>query len=156
MPQVIDLHTHTRHSDGFLSPSELVRKAKENQIDIYRCEPYVYCQMTAGRDAPTPGEGKNSWLTGTAAWSFVSLSQFILGIRPDYDGLIIDPCIPKDWKEFKVIRRFRNSIYHILITNPKSVNRGVEKILLDGKEIEGNKIPLCMDGKEHSVIVALG
>jgi cellobiose phosphorylase len=129
---------------------------KENQIDIYRCEPYVYCQMTAGRDAPTPGEGKNSWLTGTAAWSFVSLSQFILGIRPHYDGLIIDPCIPKDWKEFKVIRRFRNSIYHILITNPKSVNRGVEKMLLDGKEIKGNKIPLCTAGKEHSVIAVLG
>lgn len=129
---------------------------KENQIDIYRCEPYVYCQMTAGRDAPTPGEGKNSWLTGTAAWSFVSLSQFILGIRPDYDGLVIDPCIPKDWKEFKVIRRFRNSIYYILITNPKSVNRGVGKILLDGKEIEGNKIPLCTDGKEHNVIAVLG
>ena len=74
---------------------------KENQIDTYRCEPYVYSQMTAGRDAATPGEGKNSWLTGTAAWSFVALSQYILGIRPDYDGLIVDPCIPKDWEMFK-------------------------------------------------------
>jgi cellobiose phosphorylase len=130
--------------------------SKENQIDIYRCEPYVYSQMTAGRDAPTPGEGKNSWLTGTAAWSFVALSQYILGIRPDYDGLIIDPCIPKDWKEFKVIRRFRNNIYNIFIANPKSVNKGVNKILVDGEEIEGNKIPLPKDGKQINVMVKLG
>ena len=71
---------------------------KEDQIDIYRSEPYVYSQMTAGKDAPTPGEGKNSWLTGTVAWSFVALSQYILGIRPDFNGLIIDPCIPKAGK----------------------------------------------------------
>lgn len=129
---------------------------KENQIDIYRCEPYVYSQMTAGRDAPTPGEGKNSWLTGTAAWSFVSLSQFILGIRADYNGLIVDPCIPKDWKEFKVVRKFRNNNYNISITNPKSVNKGVKKIVVDNKELAGNKIPFKADGKEHFVIVELG
>lgn len=128
---------------------------KENQIDIYRCEPYVYSQMTAGRDAPTPGEGKNSWLTGTAAWSFVALSQFILGIRPDYDGLIIDPCIPKDWKEFKLLRIFRNIKYNIVVKNPNSVNKGVKKIMLDGKEVKGNKIPILEDGREHNVIINL-
>ena len=86
---------------------------KEDQIDIYRSEPYVYSQMTAGRDAPTPGEGKNSWLTGTVAWSFVTLSQHILGIRPDYNGLILDPCIPKGWKTFTVTRKYRESVYTI-------------------------------------------
>jgi cellobiose phosphorylase len=129
---------------------------KEDQIDIYRCEPYVYSQMTAGKDAPTPGEGKNSWLTGTAAWSFVSISQFILGIRPDYDGLIVDPCIPKDWKEFTVIRRFRNVTYNIIVKNLNSVNKGVKKISVDGIELAGNKIPLGNLGKEYFVFVELG
>lgn len=128
---------------------------KEDQIEIYRCEPYVYSQMTAGIDAPTPGEGKNSWLTGTAAWSFVSLSQFILGIQPDYDGLIIDPCIPKDWKEFTVIRKFRNVTYNIIVKNLKSVNKGVKKISVDGIELDGNKIPLGNPGKQYFVSVEL-
>ncbi len=130
--------------------------SKENQIDIYRSEPYVYSQMTAGRDAPTPGEGKNSWLTGTVAWSFVTLSQYILGIQPDYDGLIIDPCIPTAWKKFSVIRKFRNSTYTITVTNPKGVSKGVKVLTLDGKEIEGNKVPILNDGKNHSVGVELG
>lgn len=129
---------------------------KEEQIDTYRCEPYVYSQMTAGKDAPTAGEAKNSWLTGTAAWSFVSISQYILGIKADYDGLVIDPCIPKDWKEFNVTRRFRNSVYNISITNPKSVNKGVKKVLVDGKEIKGNKIPIIENEKEIIVKVELG
>ena len=130
--------------------------SKENQIEKYRCEPYVYSQMTAGRDAATPGEGKNSWLTGTAAWSFTALSQFILGIRADYDGLIIDPCIPKEWNEFKAVRKFRNNTYNITIKNQKSVNKGVKKIVLDGLELQGNKMPFKQDGNEHLVIVELG
>lgn len=129
---------------------------KENQIDTYRCEPYVYSQMTAGRDAPTPGEGKNSWLTGTAAWSFAALSQYILGIQPDYDGLVINPCIPKDWKEFKVVRKFRNTTYNISVLNPLSINKGVKQILVDEKLILGNKIPLLSDELEHNIIVWLG
>ena len=129
---------------------------KEDQIDIYRSEPYVYSQMTAGRDAPTPGEGKNSWLTGTVAWSFVTLSQYILGIQPDYDGLVIDPCIPSDWKEFSVIRKFRNSTFKISVKNPKGICKGVKKMILDGKEISGNKVPVFNDNAEHEVIVELG
>lgn len=130
--------------------------SKEEQIDIYRSEPYVYSQMTAGRDAPTPGEGKNSWLTGTVAWSFVTLSQYILGIRPDFDGLIIDPCIPKDWDKFKVVRNFRNSVYEIIVTNPARVSKGVKKITIDGKQSAGNKAPIYNDGKIHKIEVELG
>ncbi len=130
--------------------------SKEDQIDIYRSEPYVYSQMTAGRDAQTPGEGKNSWLTGTVAWSFVTLSQYILGVRPDFDGLVIDPCIPSDWKNFKVVRKFRGEVYNISFNNPKGICKGVKKITLDGKEIKGNKIPIQNDMKEHSVEVELG
>lgn len=129
---------------------------KEEQIDTYRCEPYVYSQMTAGKDAPTSGEAKNSWLTGTAAWSFVSVSQYILGIRADYNGLVVDPCIPKDWKEFKVARRFRNTVYNISVTNTNSVNKGVKKIFVDGKEIKGNKIPIIESEKEINIVVELG
>lgn len=129
---------------------------KEKQIDIYRSEPYVYSQMTAGKDAPTYGEGKNSWLTGTVAWSFVTLSQYILGIRPDFDGLVIDPCVPKDWKEFSVKRKFRGSMYKIVIKNPKGINKGVKNVTLDGKVISGNKIPLLNDGEEHIVEVVMG
>ena len=129
---------------------------KEDQIDIYRTEPYVYCQMTAGPDAPTPGEGKNSWLTGTAAWSFVALSQFILGIRPDYDGLIVDPCIPNDWEKYSVVRKFRNSTYRITVNNPGKINKGVKKLMLDGNPVKGNKIPVTDDRKDHYVEVEIG
>src|ERR1035437_5868192 len=129
---------------------------KEDQIDIYRTEPYVYCQMTAGPDAPTPGEGKNSWLTGTAAWSFVALSQYILGIRPDYDGLIVDPCIPNDWEKYSVVRKFRNSTYRITVNNPGKINKGVKKLMLDGNPVKGNKIPVTDDRKDHYVEVEIG
>ena len=115
--------------------------AKLDKIDTYRCEPYVYAQMTAGRDAATPGEAKNSWLTGTAAWSFVVASQGILGIQPDFDGLRINPCIPKDWKKFTVTRRFRGTEYRITVRNPSGVCRGVRKIRVDGETLEGNFIP---------------
>jgi cellobiose phosphorylase len=88
--------------------------------DVYRSEPYVYAQMTASQFSPTPGEGKNSWLTGTGAWSFVAASQHILGVRPDFNGLIIDPCIPKKWKGFTVQRKFRGVTYTIEVKNPKA------------------------------------
>lgn len=130
--------------------------SKEEQIDIYRSEPYVYSQMTAGRDAPTPGEGKNSWLTGTVAWSFVTLSQYILGIRPDFDGLIIDPCIPESWDKFKVTRNFRNSTYVISVSNPLHKSKGVKNMKIDGNPVSGNKAPIFNDGKIHSIEAELG
>jgi cellobiose phosphorylase len=129
---------------------------KEEQIDIYRSEPYAYSQMTAGKDAPTPGEAKNSWLTGTAAWSFVSVSQYILGIRPDYHGLCIDPCLPKSWKKLVINRIFRGAQYEIFIENPNGVSRGIKSIEFDGKKISGNLLPICSDGKKHQAHVILG
>lgn len=129
---------------------------KEEQIDIYRSEPYVYSQMTAGRDAPTPGEGKNSWLTGTVAWSFVTLSQHILGIKPDFDGLIIDPCIPSLWDKFNVTRKYRGSTYNITVSNPKHICKGIKKVLINGDEFTGNKIPVYNDGKVYNIQVELG
>jgi cellobiose phosphorylase len=98
--------------------------------------------MTASQFSPTPGEGKNSWLTGTAAWSFVVASQYILGIRPDFDGLRIDPCIPKKWKGFTVTRKFRGTTYQIAVSNPKGVSKGVKSLVVDGRKVAGNVLPL--------------
>ncbi len=129
---------------------------KEESIEIYRCEPYSYAQMIAGRDAPTYGEAKNSWLTGTAAWSFVAITQAILGIKPDYQGLLIDPCIPKNWKGYRVIRLFRGVKYYITVKNPDGVSKGVKHLLINGKSIKGNLVPYNKEDKEVEVTVILG
>ncbi|MEO8614670.1 MAG: glycosyl transferase, partial [Luteolibacter sp.] len=129
---------------------------KEASIETYRCEPYVYAQMIAGKEAPTPGEAKNSWLTGTAAWTFLSISQGILGIQPDYDGLRVDPCIPADWDQFKVTRTFRGATYRITVENPNRVCCGIEQMIVNGKQTDGNKIPLAPEGTECSVTITLG
>ena len=128
---------------------------REEISELHRCEPYVYAQMIAGRDAATHGEAKNSWLSGTAAWNFVAASQWILGIRPELDGLRIDPCIPAAWDGFEVVRRFRGAEYHINVQNPQHVNKGVARILLDGNLVEGSLLPVLQDGV-HAVVVELG
>ena len=107
---------------------------------LHRVEPYVYCQMLAGKDAARPGEGKNSWLTGTAAWNWLTITQYILGIRPTYDGLEIDPCIPATLKEYTVRRVLRDSVYEITVHNPDGKQSGISLIVLDGSPIEGNLI----------------
>jgi cellobiose phosphorylase len=129
--------------------------AKETQIETYRCEPYVYAQMIAGRDAVCAGEAKNSWLTGTAAWTLVAVTQGILGLRPDYEGLRIDPCIARAWPGFEVTRRFRGAVYHIVVRNPKGVCRGVSRMKVNGREVVGNLVPLASNGRVE-VEVTLG
>ncbi|AWI10612.1 GH36-type glycosyl hydrolase domain-containing protein [Ereboglobus luteus] len=125
--------------------------AKEQQIETYRCEPYVYAQMIAGRDAATPGEAKNAWLTGTAAWTFVTVSQGILGIQPTYDGLRIDPCMPKNWPGFTVRRVYREVEYIITVRNPSNLSKGVARLTVDGREITGNVIPAAPSGSKIMV-----
>ncbi len=127
----------------------------EEKSDLHKVEPYVYCQMTAGKDAFRPGEAKNSWLTGTAAWNWYAITQFILGIKPDYDGLIIDPCIPAEWKKYTVNRKFRGAGYHITVLNPNGLNRGVKTITVNGKTVEGNRIPLQAEGSENEIEITL-
>ena len=124
----------------------------EDISEIHRTEPYVYSQMIAGKDAPNFGEAKNSWLTGTAAWTFLDVSQYILGIRPDYDGLIIDPCIPDNMDGFTAKRKFRGNTYHITVRNPAHVQKGVTKLIVDGAAIDGNMIP-AINGTGHDVTV---
>ncbi len=128
----------------------------ENISDIHRTEPYVYSQMIAGADAFYHGEAKNSWLTGTAAWTFVNVSQAILGVQPDYDGLRIDPCVPSDFGDFQLIRKFRGATYYIDVKKPDGVQKGVSKISVDGKEMEGSLIPLESGKTEYHVTVYMG
>ena len=119
----------------------------EDISDIHRTEPYVYSQMVAGKDALRHGEAKNSWLTGTAAWTFLSASQYILGIRPSLDGLEIDPCLPEQFKECKVSRTFRGTVYHITIKNENNAQKGIKRLLVNGKEVAGNVIPVSADAE---------
>ncbi len=128
----------------------------EEYSEIHRLEPYVYAQMVAGKDARRFGEAKNSWLTGTASWNFVAISQYILGIKPEYDGLMIDPAIPEAWEGYRVVREFRGDILDITIKNPNHVSKGVATLIVDGKEIKGNIIPVFGDGKRHMIDVIMG
>ena len=124
--------------------------------DIHRTEPYVYSQMVAGKDAPTFGEAKNSWLTGTAAWTFVSISQAILGVQPELDGLRIDPCIPPAWKNVRLTRRFRGAEYRIVIENPYGAEHGVRALYVNGTRQDGNLIAPAEPGSIVSVRVVMG
>ena len=128
----------------------------EEFSEIHRTEPYVYSQMIAGRDAAFFGEAKNSWLTGTAAWTFVNISQHILGLLPTHGGLSVDPCIPHDFGDFELTRKFREGTYHIQVRNPKQVEKGVVSLRVDGQEIAGNVIPYVRGKKEYKVEVTLG
>ena len=127
---------------------------EEDRQTLHKVEPYVNCQMVAGKDAYRPGEGKNSWLTGTAAWMWYTVSQFILGIKPHYDGLLIDPCLPKTAHNYTVTRRFRGAEYEIHVSNPKGVSKGVAQVTVDGKPVEGVVVP-AQSGK-HIVEVIMG
>lgn len=127
---------------------------EEKYQTLHKVEPYVNCQMVAGKDAARPGEGKNSWLTGTAAWMWYTVSEFILGIKPSYDGLTIDPCLPTSAKEYEVCRKFRGAEYIIKVKNPKGVNKGVRSLLLDGQRMEGNTVPFSKG--RHTLEVVMG
>lgn len=129
---------------------------REEISDLHKMEPYVYSQMIAGKDAKRHGEAKNSWLTGTAAWNFVAISQWILGIRPDYEGLIIDPCIPADWNGFNCTRIFRGATYKITLKNPSHVCKGIKTLLIDGVATQGKLVPAFNDGKGHDVEAIMG
>ncbi len=128
----------------------------EDISEIHCTEPYVYSQMVAGRDAYYHGQAKNSWLTGTAAWTFVNVSQHILGVQPQYDGLGIDPCVPKGFGGFKLTRKFRGADYEIEVQNPDDVEKGVKKLIVDGKEVSGCVIPFEEGKKSYKVTVVMG
>lgn len=128
----------------------------EDISEIHRTEPYVYSQMVAGRDAKFHGEAKNSWLTGTAAWTFVNISQYILGVYPTHTGLSINPCVPKGFGDFSITRQFREGTYYIQVKNPSNVEKGIASMIVDGNSIEGNIIPYEKGKTEYHVEVTMG
>jgi cellobiose phosphorylase len=108
--------------------------------DVHRCEPYVYAQMIAGRDAATFGEAKNSWLTGSASWHLTAISQWILGVRPELDGLRIDPVLPASWRGFTARRRWRGATYEIVVHQEEGATGRVRRLVIDGRDVEGNLV----------------
>jgi cellobiose phosphorylase len=125
--------------------------AREAISEVHRCEPYVYAQMIAGKDAPTHGEAKNSWLTGTAAWNHVAIVQWVLGIRPALDGLRIDPCLPTAWTGFTATRRFRGATYSITVDKPAGVHGRVRALRVDGRAVDGTVVPPAPPGTTVTV-----
>jgi cellobiose phosphorylase len=155
-PWVIIAETLLGHGDrAFEVYDQINPAAKNNLIDEYECEPYVYPQNILGDEHPQFGLARNSWLSGTASWMYQAATKFILGIRPTYQGLQIDPCIPAVWDGFEAVRIFRNATYHIIVQNPHHVCEGVKALTVDGQSVAGNVLPLFNDG-EHRVVVVLG
>ena len=128
---------------------------QNDKIEIRQAEPYSYCQFIMGKDHTAHGRARHPWLTGTAAWFYTAVTKYILGIRPTYKGLEIDPCIPSDWNEFEVVRKWRGATYIIKISNPEGIEKGVKSILLNGVKITG-LIPIQEKGGINQVEVIMG
>ncbi len=124
--------------------------------DTYKTEPYVYAEYIHGPDSPTFGQGEFTWTTGTAAWMWKVAVEYILGVRPEFRGLLIDPCIPHEWDGFKLRRRFRRATYEIEVSNPEHVCQGVAELIVDGEPWNSHLIPAFSDGKTHEVKVRMG
>ena len=159
------------HNNPWISIAETVIGRGDRAFEVYRktcpayiediseihcTEPYVYSQMVAGADAKFHGQAKNSWLTGTAAWTFVNISQYILGIQPRYEGLGINPCVPKGFGDFKITRRFRGVDYEIEVQNPHNVEKGIKHLIVDGKEVKGCVVPFEEGKKLYHVTAVMG
>jgi cellobiose phosphorylase len=127
-----------------------------DEIERFECEPWVYPQNILGDEHPQFGLARNSWLSGTASWVYQAATKHILGVRPEYDGLRVDPCIPISWNGFTVARTFRGARLFISVTNPSHVSRGVKSMTVDSRDLSGNLIPVFPDTADHRVEVALG
>jgi cellobiose phosphorylase len=130
--------------------------AYNTKAEIRGIEPYVYCQFTNSKYSPRYGASRLPWLSGSASWAYYTATQYILGVQPDYLGMRIDPCFPSNWKEVRITRKFRKKIFDIVIKNENGVQKGVKKIIVNGKEIKSNFIPLEMMQEKNNVIVAMG
>ncbi|MFX1485351.1 MAG: GH36-type glycosyl hydrolase domain-containing protein [Promethearchaeota archaeon] len=135
---------------------KLAPPTKNGIASIHQAEPYVYTQTIAGKDHNAFGMAKQSWLTGTASWMMNASTHWIIGVRPQYQGLLIDPCVPTSWTNFRMTSQFRNTVYDITFSNPKGVSKGIETIRVDDKPFESNLIPAFSDGKTHKISITLG
>jgi len=156
-PWVMIAETMMGNGDRAFQYYNQINPASKNDIiDRYECEPYCYAQNILGDEHPQFGLARNSWLSGTSSWTYQAATKYILGIRPQHNGLKIDPAIPKDWDGFTAKRHFRNAIYNIEVKNPNQVSKGVKEMKVDGKKVAGNIAPIFEDGKEHTVEVIMG
>src|SRR5690606_40004772 len=145
------------HGDEAFHYYKLINpSAREAISEVHRCEPYVYAQMIAGKDAPTFGEAKNSWLTGTAAWNLVAITQWILGIRPDFGGLVVDPVLPSASERFTATRRFRGATYEITVRKSAGARGRVDHLIQNGARTAGNLVPLAPPGSTGRVEATIG
>ena len=127
---------------------------QNNMIEIRQSEPYSYCQFVVGRDHTAFGRARHPFMTGSGGWAYFSATRYMLGIRPDFEHLTIDPCIPADWKEFSAVRRWHGAEYDIHVENPDGVMKGVQELYLDGEKVE--RIPVMAQGSRHDVRVVMG
>jgi len=156
-PWVMIAETMLGHGDrAFEYYSQINPAAQNDRIDEFECEPYCYPQNILGDEHPQFGLARNSWLSGTSSWTYQAATQYILGIRPQHNGLMVDPCIPKAWDGFKVVRRFRGAIYNITVSNPASISKGILSVSVDGKAIDGQLVPIATPGSIVEVQVELG
>ncbi len=156
-PWMMIAETMVGHGDRAYDYYSQINPATRNdRIDAFEVEPYVYCQNILSDEHPQFGLGRNSWLTGTASWAYQAGTQYILGIRPTYDGLQIDPCIPAAWDGFRARRIFRGAAYEITVTNPDHVSKGVRAMAVDGQPVGGAIVPIFDDGAVHVVEVKMG
>jgi cellobiose phosphorylase len=156
-PWVIIAETIVGNGDrAFEYYSQINPVAKNDAMEQFECEPYVYPQNILGDEHPQFGLARNSWLSGTASWAYQAGTQYILGVRPTYAGLQINPCIPRKWHGFKVTRQFRKAVYQIEVENPDRVCKGVKSVKVDGRNIPDQVVPVLGDGKVHRVEVMMG
>jgi cellobiose phosphorylase len=130
--------------------------AFNTKAEIREIEPYVYCQFTNSKYSPRYGASRLPWLTGSASWAYYAVTQYILGIRPEYDGLRVDPCIPPDWREVRIQRKFRGRQFSIVIKNPRRAEKGVKRLVINGREVSGNLIPVAFMNDVNEVVVEMG
>ncbi|HTP13726.1 MAG TPA: N,N'-diacetylchitobiose phosphorylase [Bacteroidota bacterium] len=135
--------------------NDLLPYNQNDMVEIRQAEPYSYCQFVMGKDHTAYGRARHPWLTGSGGWTYTAATKWILGVRPTYDGLLIDPCVPGTWKEFEVVRKWRGATYHISVKNPDGVEKGVKSISLNGNPTSG-AIPPQPVNSENSVIVVMG
>ncbi|HAV14313.1 MAG TPA: glycosyl transferase [Opitutae bacterium] len=156
-PWVMIAETKLGNGDrAFEYYSQINPAGKNDQIETYEVEPYCYAQNILGDEHPQFGLGRNSWLSGTASWTYQAATQYILGIRPSHHGLIVDPCIPKSWNVYNVVRQYRGATYEFQVKNPENINKGVTSILLDGQPLETACIPQQPTGSRCKVEVIMG
>ncbi len=156
-PWVMIAETMTGNGDrAYAYYQQINPSTKNDKIDTYEIEPYVYAQNILADEHPQFGLGRNSWLSGTASWSYQAATQFILGIRPEHRGLRVDPCIPRMWDSFIVKRKFRGATYEIAVRNPDGVSKGITRMSLNGESLANNLVPIQPEGSVNEVEVIMG